>query len=60
MKKLKYACYFSLVTLSVISTLSPEKFGMKVGMLVGALFPLAGIFLSVILRKKAKNKGENL
>ncbi len=40
--------------------LSPEQFGMKVGMLLGALFPLAGIFLSVILRKKAKNKGENV
>jgi hypothetical protein len=33
---------------------------MKFGMLLGALFPLAGIFLSVILRKKAKNKGETV
>ncbi len=39
--------------------LSPEQIGMKAGMLLGALFPLAGIFLSVIIRKKAKSKGEN-
>ena len=34
--------------------LSPDQFGMKLGMLVGALFPMAAIFVYGRLRRKAK------
>ncbi len=38
-------------------SLSPDQFGMKLGMLVGALFPLVAIFVYFYIHKKsAKNK----
>lgn len=36
--------------------LMPEAFGMKLGMLIAALFPLCGIFLFRYIRKAYKNK----
>lgn len=34
--------------------LSPEQLGMKLGMLIAMLFPLAGIFLMTVMRKRKK------
>lgn len=46
-------------TLSLAETLaiSPEQLGMKLGMLVGMLFPLCGILIYGIIRKNRKAKG---
>ena len=37
--------------------MQPEQFGMKLGMLVGMLFPLVGIFVCYHIRKERKLKG---
>jgi hypothetical protein len=37
-------------------SLTPEIFGMKLGMLVGMLFPLASILVFFLIRKKYKSK----
>ena len=39
--------------------LTPEQFGIKLGMLVGMLFPLIGIFVTARLLKGAKAKVSN-
>lgn len=41
--------------LATTLTLSPEQIGLKVGMLVGALFPLLGIILLLYMKKYFKN-----
>jgi MFS family permease len=37
-------------------SLSPDQLGMKLGMLVGALFPLVAIFVYMHIHKNAKKK----
>ncbi len=44
----------SMVELAQTVSLSPEQLGMKVGMLVGALFPLIAIFLYLYIHKTKK------
>ncbi len=39
-------------------SLTPESFGMKVGMLVGMLFPLFGLFLTLFLKKGESGSAE--
>ncbi len=42
-------------------SLSVEQFGMKIGMLVGMLFPFAAVFLYLyLLKSKKENKHENI
>ena len=41
-------------TLAQSLSLSPDQLGMKLGMLVGALFPLAAIFVFLYVHKKSK------
>ncbi len=40
--------------LAVTFALSPEQIGLKVGMLIGAIFPLLGVFLLTFMRKYFK------
>lgn len=44
----------ALLGLAQAMQLSPDQFGMKLGMLVGMLFPLCGIFLTLPLYRKNK------
>ncbi|MBR2489043.1 MAG: hypothetical protein IKB45_01075, partial [Clostridia bacterium] len=47
-----------LVNISETLSIAPEQFGMKMGMLIGALFPLFAIplYYSFLKNRKAKNK----
>lgn len=47
-----------LVNISETLSIAPEQFGMKIGMLIGALFPLFAIplYYSFLKARKAKNK----
>lgn len=45
------------VSLAETLSLSPEQLGMKLGMLVGMLFPLAAIFIYGVIRRKRKHIG---
>lgn len=47
----------SLSGLALRLGLQPEQLGMKLGMLVGMLFPLAGIFVCLHIHKSRKMKG---
>lgn len=47
----------TLTALAQTLGLAPEQLGMKLGMLVGMLFPLAAIFLCYHIRKNRKEKG---
>lgn len=44
----------ALLELAQTMQLSPDQFGMKLGMLVGMLFPLCGIFLTLPILRKNK------
>lgn len=46
----------SAVAFAETLALTPDQLGMKLGMLVGALFPLAAIFLYSYIHKKTKHK----
>jgi len=43
------------LSLGTTLSLTPEQIGLKVGMLIGALFPLMGIFLLLYMRRYFKN-----
>jgi fucose permease len=47
----------SLTALAQTLGLAPEQLGMKLGMLVGMLFPLAAVFVCYHIRKSRKVKG---
>jgi MFS family permease len=47
----------TLTALAQTLGLAPEQFGMKLGMLVGMLFPLVAIFVCYHIRKSRKEKG---
>lgn len=44
--------------LSDTISLSPEQIGMKAGMLTASLFPIAGIFLLIVMKKYFRKKAE--
>lgn len=44
----------ALIQLAQSMQLSPDQLGMKLGMLVGMLFPLCGIFLTIPIWRKSK------
>jgi MFS family permease len=46
----------SLIALAEKLCLSPDQLGMKLGLLVGMLFPLVGIFVYSYIWKNLKNK----
>ena len=46
------------VNLSNSIALTPEQIGMKTGMLVASLFPIAGIALLIFMRKYFKKRTE--
>ena len=47
----------ALVALANTYSITPEQLGMKIGMFIGMLFPLAGIPVYYCIRKKRKMKG---
>lgn len=47
----------SLTALANTCSITPEQLGMKIGMFIGMLFPLAGIPVYYCIRKKRKLKG---
>lgn len=47
----------SLSSLALKLSLTPDQLGMKIGMLVGMLFPICGIALYSIIRRDRKSKG---
>lgn len=49
----------SAASLAESLSVTPEQLGMKLGMLVGALFPLIGVFLYLYIHKKAKKNAQH-